>query len=257
VALLIGCAADAFYPQTTLATAKVLQKNGIEVWVPRGQGCCGALHEHAGLVKEAQSFARANLSAFGKQLDSVDAIITNAGGCGPVLKHYDSLMKGEAEAEEAVRFTRKMRDIHEYLDAIGPVKPTHPIPIKAVYHDACGLSHGQKIRSQPRKLLSLIPGLELVPLPESEACCGAAGSYNITQPEMSAQVGEAKARNILSTQARAVFTGNVGCLLQIDRHLRKHKPAPWVAHPVDVLWASYSGLIPVGLGSVIPAARPS
>jgi len=221
-----------------------LQRNGVEVWVPRGQGCCGALHEHAGLVGEARKFARANLTAFGRKLAECDAVITNAGGCGPVLKHYGELMKDEPGAAEAAAFAGMLKDIHEYLDALGPVKPTHAIPIKAVYHDACGLSHGQKIRSQPRRLLGLVPGLELVPLPDSEACCGAAGSYNITQPEMSAAVGAAKARNILSTGARGVFTGNVGCLIQMAKHLKDVKPAAWVAHPIDVLWASYSGVLP-------------
>ena len=116
--------------------------------------------------------------------------------------------------------------------------------MRATYHDACGLSHGQKIRSQPRQLLALIPGLELVPLADSEACCGAAGSYNITQPEMAEKVGKEKAANLRATRARAIFTGNVGCLLQITRHLRDEKPRPWVAHPIDALWASYSGELP-------------
>jgi glycolate oxidase iron-sulfur subunit len=113
--------------------------------------------------------------------------------------------------------------------------------MKATYHDACGLSHGQKIRSQPRALLSLIPGLTLLPLTESENCCGAAGSYNITEPEMSATVGARKAGHIAATGAQAVFTGNVGCLLQIARHLRDVGPQMWVAHPMEALWASYSG----------------
>ncbi|MBY0229696.1 MAG: 4Fe-4S dicluster domain-containing protein [Gemmataceae bacterium] len=244
VALLVGCAADAFFPQTTLATARVLQKNGIEVRVPRGQGCCGALHAHAGLMGDARRFVAGNVAAF-KDLDDVDAVITNAGGCGPVLKEYGHLAPDDPAAE---RFARKVRDIHEYLDVVGLLPPTHPVRMKAVYHDACGLGHGQKIRSQPRRLLGLVPGLELLPLPDSEACCGAAGSYNITQPKMSARVGDAKAAAILSTGARGVFTGNVGCLLQIAKHLRGMKPAPWVAHPVDVLWASYSGKVPPEAG---------
>jgi glycolate oxidase iron-sulfur subunit len=244
VALFIGCAADAFYPQTTLATARVLQKNGCEVWVPRGQGCCGALHYHAGLVAPAQQFAATNADVFGKELASVDAIINNAGGCGPVMKEYAHLLEGTPHAGPGERFAAKVRDVHEFLAELGPVPPEHPLPIKATYHDACGLCHAQKIRTQPRKLLAMIPGLELVPLAESEMCCGAAGSYNITQPAMSEQVGERKAGHILATGARAVFTGNVGCLLQIGRHLRRHRPDCWVAHPVDALWASYSGQMP-------------
>ncbi len=239
VALFVGCAADAFFPQTTLATARVLQHNGCEVWVPRGQACCGALHYHAGLAAPAQAFARTNCEAFDPQ--KVDAIINNAGGCGPVLKEYGHLLEGTPAAEAGAAFAAKVRDISEFLVELGPVKPKHPLPLKATYHDACGLSHAQKIRQPPRQLLALIPGLELVPLAESEHCCGAAGSYNLTQPEMSAQLGQRKAANILATGARAVFTGNVGCLLQILRHLRAQQADLWVAHPVDALWAAYSG----------------
>jgi glycolate oxidase iron-sulfur subunit len=241
-ALLTGCAADAFFPQTTWATAKVLQKNGCEVWTPRTQGCCGALHYHAGITEEGHGFARRNLEAFGKELASLDAVITNAGGCGPVLKEYGHLLGGTADAERAAAFAAKVRDVHEFLVDLGPVKPTHPLKLKAAYHDACGLSHGQKIRSQPRQLLAMIPELELVPLAESEHCCGAAGSYNVTQPETSAQLGRRKARHVLATGAEALFTGNVGCLLQIERYLREEKKADlWVAHPVEALWAGYGG----------------
>jgi glycolate oxidase iron-sulfur subunit len=248
VALLTGCAADAFYPRTTLATARVLQHNGCEVWVPRGQGCCGALHYHSGLVAPAQTFAAANCAAFGRGLadgpERVDAIITNAGGCGPVLKEYGHLLENTAAAEAGAQFGARVRDVSEFLVELGPVPPTRPLPIKATYHDACGLSHAQKVRQPPRQLLQTIPGLELVPLAESEHCCGAAGSYNITQPEMAARLGQRKAANILETGARAVFAGNVGCLLQISRHVRNHRPDVWVAHPIDALWAAYSGDLP-------------
>ena len=125
-----------------------------------------------------------------------------------------------------------MRDISEFLVELGPVKPTHPLPIKATYHDACHLCHAQQIRKQPRQLLEMIPGLELVPLPESELCCGAAGSYNLTQPEMAERLGDRKAANILATGAQAVFTGNVGCLMQIARHLQEGRPGR-VGRPPD------------------------
>ncbi len=244
VALFVGCAADAFFPQTTLATARVLQRNGCEVWVPRGQGCCGALHYHAGLVGPARDFAATNCEAFGKELAGVDAIINNAGGCGPVLKDYGHLLP---DTPAAAAFAAKSRDVSEFLVELGPVQPAHPLPIRAAYHDACGLSHAQKIRQPPRQLLNLIPGLELVPLAESEHCCGAAGSYNLTQPEMSEALGRRKAKNVLDTGAQAVFTGNVGCQLQIARYLREARPDLWVAHPVDALWASYSGELPAEL----------
>ncbi len=250
VGLLVGCAADAFFPQTTLATARVLQKNGCDVVVPRNQSCCGALHYHAGLVEEGHRFSTRNCSALEKELIGLDAVITNAGGCGPVLKEYGHLLEATPSAEVANRFAAKVRDIHEFLVELGPIPPTHPLPIKATYHDACGLTHGQKIRSQPRALLGLIPGLQLVPLAESEQCCGAAGSYNITQPGMAHEVGDRKARNILATGAKAVFTGNVGCLLQIARHLRELRAEMWVAHPIDALWASYSGEMPAELTTI-------
>jgi glycolate oxidase iron-sulfur subunit len=239
VGLLIGCAADAFFPQTTMATIRVLQKNGCDVVIPRQQVCCGALHYHAGLVEPAQQLAVVNCEAFGSE--PLDAILNNAGGCGPVLKEYGHILHGTPHEEAGATFARKVRDIHEFLVELGPVAPEHPLPLKATYHDACGLSHGQKIRSQPRQLLGLIPGLELVPLAENEHCCGAAGSYNLTQPEMSQTLGERKARNILATGADAVFSGNVGCLLQVYRYLRKERPNFIVAHPLDALWAAYSG----------------
>jgi glycolate oxidase iron-sulfur subunit len=244
VALFTGCVADAVYPETNVATAKVLQRNGCEVVIPRAQVCCGALHYHSGEEGPAAAFAAANCAAFGfgpTDLGPLDAIITNAAGCGAMLKDYGHLLHDGPHAEAAAKFNAKVRDISEFLADLGPVPPTHPLPIKATYHDACHLAHAQQIRTPPRKLLAMIPELELVPLTESELCCGAAGSYNLTQPEMAERLGRRKAENILATGARAVFTGNVGCLLQITRYLRERQPDFWVAHPIDALWASYSG----------------
>jgi glycolate oxidase iron-sulfur subunit len=243
VALLTGCVADAIFPETNLATARVLQRNGCEVWIPRDQGCCGALHYHSGQVKPAQHFAAVNCGAFGPELaqGSVDAVIVNAAGCGAMLKDYAHLLHGTPLDEAGKAFAAKVRDISEFLVQLGPVRPRHPLPIKATYHDACHLCHAQQIRKPPRQLLEMIPGLELLPLNESEICCGAAGSYNLTQPEMAEQLGRRKADNILRTGAQAVLTGNVGCLLQIGRHVRTQRPDLWVAHPVDALWASYEG----------------
>ena len=236
VALFIGCAADAVFPQTTLATARVLQRNGCEVWIPRNQGCCGALHYHAAHEERAQTFARANIEAFAAE--PFDALIVNAAGCGAMLKDYGHLLPTKAGKELAPL----VKDISEFLVELGPIKPEHPLKMKAVYHDACHLCHGQQIRKQPRQLLEMIPGLELLPLGESEICCGAAGSYNISEPEMAERLGHRKVKNILDTEAEAVFTGNVGCLMQIGRYLRAHRPNMWLAHPVDALWKSYSGV---------------
>jgi glycolate oxidase iron-sulfur subunit len=250
VALFTGCVADALFPETNYHTARVLQKNGCEVWVPRGQGCCGALHYHAAREGPAREFARANCTAFGLtdpgKANDVDAVIVNAAGCGAMLKDYGHLLPDAA----AGAFAAKVRDVSEFLAQLGPVPPEHPLPLKATYHDACHLCHAQQVRRPPRQLLEMIPGLELVPLAESEICCGAAGSYNLQQPEMAERLGRRKARHILDTGARAVFTGNVGCLLQIARHLRAERPDLWIAHPIDALWASYSrddSVIPRGL----------
>lgn len=247
VGLFLGCVADGIYPQTNYATAKVLQKNGCEVWIPRNQVCCGALHYHAAEEQQAQALAATNCRAFGMAGDDwnkLDAIITNAAGCGAMLKDYAHMMHDTPEAEAAAHFNAKVRDISEFLYDLGPVKPTHPLDITATYHDACHLRHAQQIQKQPRALLEMIPGLKLVPLPETELCCGAAGSYNLTQPEMAERLGDRKVANIRATGARAVFTGNVGCLMQITRHLKKVAPDIWTAHPIDALWASYSGVMP-------------
>jgi glycolate oxidase iron-sulfur subunit len=248
VALFTGCVADGVFPETNLATARVLQRNGCEVWIPRTQACCGAIHYHSGQESPAKQFARANREAFGPALadlgdlgDQVDAIVVNASGCGAMLKDYGHLLHDIPAAE---RFAAKVRDISEFLVQLGPVPPEHPLPIRATYHDACHLCHAQRIRKEPRQLLEMIPGLELVPLAESELCCGAAGIYNLSQPDMAAQLGERKSANIRATGAQAVFAANVGCLMQIGRHLKAHPAGLWVAHPIDALWASYSGSLP-------------
>ncbi len=256
VALFLGCVADSLYPETNLNTARVLQMNGCEVWIPRTQGCCGALHYHAAEEGPAREFAAQNCEAFGatdaEKFKNVDAIITNAAGCGFQLKDYAHMMHAASPemAEAAARLQSKVRDISEFLMELGPVKPRHELKVRATYHDACHLRHAQQIYRQPRQLLEMIPGLELIPLPESELCCGAAGSYNLTQPEMAERLGDRKVANIASTQARAVFTGNVGCLMQITRHLKAVGQKVWAAHPVDALWASYSGEMPAELADL-------
>jgi len=243
VALFVGCAGDAFYPGTTYATARVLQKNGCEVWIPRSQGCCGALHYHSSQAGPARTFAEQNCKTFlpSDIANQVDAVIVNAAGCGAMLKEYNHLFHGMPMEAEATRLAAKVKDISEFLVELGPIKPEHPLNMTAVYHDACHLCHGQQIRKQPRQLLEMIPGLQLVPLSESEICCGAAGSYNLTQPEMAERLGQRKAANLLATGADAIFSANVGCLIQVGRYVRKEKPKVWIAHPIDALWASYSG----------------
>ncbi len=250
VALFLGCVADALYPETNWNTAEVLQHNGCEVWIPRQQVCCGALHYHAAYEEQARDYAATNLEVFGltgAAIESCDAIITNAAGCGAMLKDYDHLTASTPLAEAGKAFKSKIRDVTEFLSELGPVPPQHPLPIRATYHDACHLRHAQQIATPPRQLLQMIPELELVPLVESELCCGAAGSYNLTQPEMASRLGQRKVQHILETQPQAVFTGNVGCLMQIQRYLHQVAPELWVAHPVDALHAAYTGKRPAAL----------
>ncbi|MSU78584.1 MAG: 4Fe-4S dicluster domain-containing protein [Gemmataceae bacterium] len=241
VALFTGCAADAIFPETNYATAKVLQKNGCEVWIPRKQGCCGAPHYHSALEEPAKQFAQQNCDAFLLDGSPVDAIIVNAAGCGAMLKDYGHLFHGSPQEEKAALFAKKVKDINEFLIELGPIQPTHPLKLKATYHDACHLCHGQQIRKQPRQLLEMIPELQLTTLNESEICCGAAGSYNLTQPEMAERLGERKAKNVLDTNAEALFVSNFGCQIQLGRYLRDKKPSLTIAHPIDALWASYNG----------------
>ncbi len=237
VALFLGCVADAMFPETNAATARVLQHNGCEVVVPPGQVCCGAIHYHSGVEGPALELARANLAAFDP--DQFDAIIVNAAGCAAMLKDYGHLL----HEERADTFVAKVRDISEFLVELGAIQPTHEVPLRLTYHDACHLCHGQQVRNQPRQLLAMIPGVELLPLEESELCCGAAGTYNLTQPEMSERLGRRKLDRIEATGAEAVAVGNVGCILQIARQVKERGCPIEVAHPVDLLDRAY-GPIP-------------
>ncbi|HMO35139.1 MAG TPA: (Fe-S)-binding protein, partial [Gemmatales bacterium] len=231
---------DVVLRQVNWTTAKVLQINGCDVWTSSSQGCCGALHLHNGRENQAVDFATQLVTDMQKY-KNIDAIINNIAGCGSTLKEYEHLLESTPISKQGTWFQSKVKDIHEFLSELKPVKPTRPLRMKAVYHDACHLCHAQKIRQQPRELLGIIPELELVPLNETEICCGAAGSYNLSQPEMAERLGNRKWQNILKTDVKAVFTGNAGCLLQIAKHKRFSNSDICVVHPVQALWASYSG----------------
>jgi len=239
VALFLGCVSDAMFPETTAATARVLQQNGCEVVIPRGQGCCGAIHYHSGVEGEALALARKNMAAMNP--DDFDAIVVNAAGCGAMLKDYGHLLHDGPDAAKAEGFVRKVRDVSEFLVGLGPVAPEHPLDLTVTYHDACHLCHAQQVRTQPRQLLQMIPGLKLVPLEESEICCGAAGTYNLTQPEMSERLARRKMDHIEATAADVVVTGNVGCILQIASQARNRGSKMEVAHPIDLLDRAYRG----------------
>lgn len=242
VALFTGCVADAMFRSTHWNTARVLQANGCDVVAPREQACCGAIHYHSGSGDPAIALAKQNASAIPAD---VDAVIVNVAGCGSMLKDYAhvaaELRPGDTTLEESLaKFSAKVRDVTEFLYALGPVAPKSRVDLVATYHDACHLCHAQKIREQPRKLLEMVPGLKLVPLAESDICCGAAGSYNLTEPEMADRLGRRKVENILRTEAQAVISANAGCTLQIGAMLRAAGRSLPVYHPVDVLARAYA-----------------
>jgi glycolate oxidase iron-sulfur subunit len=236
VALFTGCVGDVLFRQTNWATARVLQENGCDVVVPQDQACCGAIHFHAGSSEPARDLAGRNMQAF--DAAGVDAIIVNVAGCGSMLKDYGHHWHDEAQGRRQA-FAAQVRDCSEFLDELGLIPPTGEIRLTATYHDACHLAHAQKVREQPRNLLRQIPGLKLVELPESELCCGAAGTYNLTEPEMADRLGRRKLANIRSTGARLVITSNAGCLLQISREARLSGEALKILHPMDVLDLAY------------------
>ncbi len=234
VALLSGCVQQVLTPGINRATVDVLTSNGVEVVIPRRQGCCGALSMHSGAADQARALARHNFNAF--NLGEVDAVVTNAAGCGSGMHEYPLLFAGEAEEQAARDFAGKVQDVTVFLDALGiEPPPALPAPMTVAYHDACHLAHAQGVTDAPRRLLGTVPNLTLVPIPEGEICCGSAGSYNIEQPEIAAQLGRRKAEAILGTGAQAVVTGNIGCMTQIDSHLRRlGKPLP-IFHTVELL----------------------
>ncbi len=236
VALFTGCVGDVLFRQTNWATARVLQENGCNVIVPQNQVCCGAIHFHAGSSEPAREMADTNAAAFDHS--SVDAIIVNVAGCGSMLKDYGHHWHDEKQHARE-QFAAKIRDCNEFLDGLGLIEPPGEIRLTATYHDACHLVHAQKVREQPRNLLKKIPGLKLVDLPESELCCGAAGTYNLTEPEMAERLARRKLNNIRSTGARLVLTANAGCLLQIAREARMQGEALKIMHPMELLDLSY------------------
>ncbi|MEX1015642.1 MAG: heterodisulfide reductase-related iron-sulfur binding cluster [Phycisphaeraceae bacterium] len=243
VALLAGCVGSVLFQDVNRQTIALLQLAGCEVFVPRGQRCCGAIHHHGGRVDDARAMAKANIDAM-LEIDGkpVDAIVNNAAGCGAMLKEYDHLLRDDpVYAAKAKAFVGKTRDITELLVELEMPRPEHAVRRKAAYHDACHLAHGQGVVEPPRRLLARVPGLKLVPLPESTMCCGAAGTYNLTQPEMAHQLGERKLRHLQATGAEVCVTGNVGCAMQIAGEARRAGMALEVVHPVTLLHEAYFG----------------
>ena len=238
VAVLSGCVMSTVFGATNQSTVKVLRHNGCEVLVPKAQSCCGALLLHNGDKRTALALAKHNIDVFGKL--ELDALIINAAGCGAMMKEYGELFKDDpAYREKAERLTQKMKDVAEFVGGIAFTPPTREVRAKATYHDACHLAHGQGVREQPRALLRAIPGLRLSDLPESDWCCGSAGTYNLTQPEMAVRLLERKLGNIQTTEADVVVTGNPGCLMQIRAGLQQSGLPIQAVHTIDLLAQAY------------------
>ena len=240
VAFLAGCIANISFARLNDATVRVLQKNGCEVAVPAAQTCCGALHVHSGLRDEARKLARRNIDAV---MDGgFDAVITNAAGCGSTLKEYDELLEHDpAYAEKARKFTGLMKDVNEFLAAIELNPRMGKLPITVTYQDSCHLAHGQRVRTQPRKLLRAVPGLTFREMPMSDLCCGSAGIYNVVQNEMAMSVLKSKMDYVNMTGAEVIVTANPGCMLQLQAGSRMHGKGQRVAHVVEILDEAYRG----------------
>jgi len=240
VAVLTGCVQDLVFSDVNRATGDVLLANGCEVHTPPVQPCCGSLHAHNGDMESARELAR-------RQLDLIDptnfdAIISNAGGCGSHFRHYDHLLADDAKyAERAAEWSRKLRDVSEYLVEIDFRKPSAPArgACAVTYHESCHLCHGQKVSKQPREILKAIPGVELRECGEATWCCGSAGIYNITQPETSSWLQDRKVEHLRATGAVVVATANPGCHLQIENGLRAAGDKAEVVHPVVLLARAY------------------
>jgi glycolate oxidase iron-sulfur subunit len=238
VGFLQGCVQRVLFHRVNAATVGVLAAEGYEVFAPRAPRCCGALQLHTGEDTPAQALAKETIEAF----DGCDTVIVNAAGCGSAMKDYGHLLREDpAWAQRAADFSSRVRDANEFLASVEPVAARARVARKVVYHDACHLAHAQGVRSQPRDLLRMIPGVELVDPPEWEMCCGSAGIYNLVQPDAAADLGRRKARNLLETGAEVVAAANPGCAIQIAAHTERLGHQMPVLHPMELLYESIMG----------------
>jgi glycolate oxidase iron-sulfur subunit len=234
VAFLQGCVQDAFLAGVNAASVRVLRRNGYEVVFPEGQTCCGAAMHHTGEVELARDLARRNINAC-LALD-VDAIVSNAGGCGLELKEYPHLLRDDPfYGPRAAEFAAKVRDISELLAEGGIEPPPGSVPARAVYVDSCHLRHGQRVVRQPRELLRQVAGLELVELQRPDRCCGSAGVYNITHPEAAQAILNDKIADVAAAGANLVVVSNTGCHFQMIAGVRQAGLNARVMHVVEVL----------------------
>jgi glycolate oxidase iron-sulfur subunit len=240
VGLLLGCVQREFFSQVNAATARVLAAEGCEVVAPSEQPCCGALLVHAGEEAAAVALAKRMIEAFERA--DVETVVTNAAGCGSNVKEYGHLLRDEPEyAERARTFAAKCKDVSEVLAEMEPRARRNALKLRVAFHDSCHLQHAQGVRSQPRALLSKIPGLELAEIPEAAICCGSAGIYNLVQPDAANALGDRKAELIVPLKADVVATGNPGCILQMQSALARRSQKISVLHTIQILDASIRG----------------
>jgi glycolate oxidase iron-sulfur subunit len=238
VGFLAGCVMRSVFAQINAATLRVLARNGYRVMTPRGAGCCGALHAHHGDLAGARQIARQTIDVFDGH--DLEAVVVNSAGCGAMLKEYGQLLADDpVYAERASAFSRKVRDVSEFLAALPLSGQLATLPLRIAYDDPCHLLHGQGIGREPRQLLQQIPGVELVPFPEADWCCGSAGIYNLTQPKMSRQLLDRKMRHIAVADPDAIASGNPGCLLQLGWGVKRAGLRAEVVHPVELLDRAY------------------
>jgi glycolate oxidase iron-sulfur subunit len=235
-----GCVMHVAFAEVNEATVRVLQRAGCDVVAPAAQGCCGAITIHAGEMDRGRRLARVNIAAF--EASGADVYVVNAAGCGSALKEYGHLLADDpAWAERAAAFSSRVRDVTEFLDEIGISPELGPLPTVVTYQEPCHLAHAQRISAAPRRLLAQIPGLELREMAESSLCCGSAGIYNVTQPEMATRLQSRKIDNIRAVAPQIVVTANPGCALQLVNGLRADGDPPIaVRHIVELLDASYA-----------------
>ncbi len=239
VAFLIGCVGSVAFAELNRATIRVLNKNGIEVCIPQGQSCCGALHAHAGLLDPARAQARKNIDAM--LSPEFDAIVTNAAGCGATMKEYAELLEHDPKyAGRAQEFVARVRDVTEYLADIGLQEPKRQLKARVTYSDPCHLAHAQGIRKQPRELLKAI-GVQLIEMPRADSCCGSAGVYNVVQNEISMKILDEKMEYVAMVEPQIVVTANVGCMLQLAAGAKRKGLVTEVKHVIELLDQAYQG----------------
>ncbi|MFD2651323.1 glycolate oxidase subunit GlcF [Brucella rhizosphaerae] len=246
VAILNGCAQPVLNPGINAATLRLLNRIGIEVITPKGEGCCGSLVHHMGREEQALEQARHNVDVWTREIEAggLDAIIVTTSGCGTTIKDYGYMLRLDpAYKDKAAKVSELAKDVTEYLTSIELPEPPRPASLTVAYHSACSMQHGQKLVRQPKDLLARAGFTVREPL-EGHLCCGSAGTYNIMQPEIATKLRDRKVKNIEATGADLIATGNIGCMTQIATGSRLP-----IVHTIELLDWAYGGPKPAALSS--------